>query len=327
VEMHRKSQAGIAKHRLFHRVQCFHGVCIHVDFFALLSPRAMVAAAMRMRYDQFGKQMFRDELEGWWSVETDAEVPAETRRIDLWVTPREAGAPPPNRLGLLGRLITGAVTLEFFHHTPSGEELRMCLIKHGEFRHFLSRRKTLPPLPIQWVISSGRPDAGIDGLGFRPMTGAPRGFYESPPLQYTRLVVVSELPVMRDTLIMRLLGAGSVLKQAMAELMALPAEAPERGVALPALLRLRLTVPTDPAQQTSDDQEFLMNTQDIVETWRREAMKEGERKLLLRQLRRRFGAEVDGETERRVAAAPAEQVEVWADRVLSASTLAEVLAD
>jgi hypothetical protein len=90
---------------------------------------------------------------------------------------------------------------------------------------------------------------------------------------------------------------------------------------------LRLTVPTDPAQQTSDDQEFLMNTQDIVETWRREAMKEGERKLLLRQLRRRFGAEVDGETERRVAAAPAEQVEVWADRVLSASTLAEVLAD
>jgi len=44
-------------------------------------------------------------------------------------------------------------------------------------------------------------------------------------------------------------------------------------------------------------------------------------------LRRRFGAEVDGETERRVAAAPAEQVEVWAERVLSAATLAELLAD
>jgi len=90
-------------------------------------------------------------------------------------------------------------------------------------------------------------------------------------------------------------------------------------------------VPADPAQQTSDDQEFLMNTQDIVENWRREAIqegvKQGERKLLLRQLRRRFGAEVDGETERRVAAAPAEQVEVWAERVLSAATLAELLAD
>jgi hypothetical protein len=294
----------------------------------------MVAAAMRTRFDQFGKQMVRDALEGRRSIETDAEVPADTRRIDLWVTPGEADASLPHHLGLLGRITSNSVTLEFFHHTPSGEELRMCLIKHGEFRHFLSRRRTLPPLPIQWVISSGRPDAGIEGLGFRPMTAGIRGIYESPPLQYTRLLVVSELPVARDTLLVRLLGAGSVLKDAIAELQALPVEAPERRLALPVLLRLRLTVPTDPAQQTSDDQEFLMNTQDIVEAWRRAAVQEGldqglerERKLLLRLLRRRFGVEVDGETERRVAAASAEQVELWAERVLSASTLAELLAD
>jgi hypothetical protein len=78
-----------------------------------------------------------------------------------------------------------------------------------------------------------------------------------------------------------------------------------------------------------------MNTQDIVETWRRKAVEEGvqqglqqgERKVLLRQLRRRFGAEVDGEIERRVAAAPGEQIEIWVERVLSAATLAELLAD
>jgi hypothetical protein len=210
----------------------------------------------------------------------------------------------------------------------------MCLIKLGEFRHFLSRRKTLPPLPTQWVISSGRPDAGIEGLGFRPMPGGLRGIYESPPLHHTRLVVVSELPVARDTLLVRLLGAGSTLKQALVELLALPAEAPERRLVLPILLRLRLTVPNDPAEQTSDDQEFLMDTQDIVDAWRREAVQEGlqqglerERKLLLRLLRRRFGAEVDSETERRVAVASSEQVEVWAERVLSAATLAELLAD
>jgi uncharacterized protein DUF4351 len=321
---------------------------------------------MRMRYDWIDKQMAREFFEGW-LLETDAEVPSETRRIDFWATPPEAGASLPDHLGLMARIGRGAVTFEFFHNTPSGEELRMCLIKHGEFRHYLSRRKTLPPLPILWVISSGRPDTGIEGLGFRPITGGTRGIYESPPLQYTRLVVVSELPVTRDTLLLRLMGAGSVLKQAMAELIALPAEAPERRIVLPILLRSRLDVPTDPAQQTSEDQEFLMDTQDVVETWRREAIQEGvkqgleegvkqgleegvkqgleegvkqgleegvkqgleqgERKLLLRMLRRRFGAEVDGEIERRVAAAPAEQIEVWAERVLSATTLAEVLAD
>jgi len=312
-------------------MQRFHAACVHVRFFALASRRAIVAAVTRTRFDQAGKQLVREALEGRCSVETDAEVPADTRRIDLWVTPREASAPPPDHLGLLGRITSGSVTLEFFHNTPSGDELAVCLIKHGEFRHFLSRRKTLPPLPIQWVISSGRPDAGIAGLGFRPMTNGPSGIYESLPLHYTRLVVVNELPVAHSTLLVRLLGAGSVLKQAIAELQALPVNAPERRLALPVLLRLRLTVPTDPAQRTSEDQEFLMDTQDIVETWRREAIQEGleqgERKVLLRQLRRRFGAEVDGGTERRVAVAPAEQVEVWTERVLSAATLAELLAD
>jgi hypothetical protein len=303
----------------------------------------MVAAVTRTPFDRLGKDLVREALEGHCAVESDAEVPASTRRIDLWVTPREASASSLEHLGLLGRITSGSVTLEFFHNTPSGEELHVCLIKHGEFRHFLSRRKTLPPVPIQWVISSGRPDAGIDGLGFRPMIGGLSGIYESPPLHYTRLVVVSELSVMRDTLLVRLLGAGSVMKQAIAELQALPAEAPERRLALPILVRLHLTVPTDPVQQTSEDQEFLMSTQDIVEAWRQEAIREGvkrgvkrglkrgvkqgERKLLLRQLRRRFGAEVDGETERRVAAAPPEQIEVWADRVLSVATLTELLAD
>jgi flagellar biosynthesis/type III secretory pathway protein FliH len=151
------------------------------------------------------------------------------------------------------------------------------------------------------------------------------------------------LPVTRDTLLVRLLGAGAVLKQAITELQALPAQAAERRLALPILLELRLAVPSDPAQQTSDDQEFLMSTYPLAEAWRRAAIEEGvqqgleqgvqqgleqgERQLLLRQLRRRFGAEVDGAVEGRVATAAVEQIELWADRVLSAATLAEVLAD
>jgi hypothetical protein len=80
-----------------------------------------------------------------------------------------------------------------------------------------------------------------------------------------------------------------------------------------------------------------MDTEDIVEAWRQEAIQEGhparpgagrqgERKVLLRQLRRRLGAQVDGQVGRRVAAAPAEQIEIWTERVLSAATLAELLA-
>jgi hypothetical protein len=245
---------------------------------------------MRTRFDQFGKQMVRSALTSRGPVETDAEVPADTRRIDLWFTPDPPIEAAPADLGLLGRITVGPSTLEFFHNTPSGEDLAACLIKHGEFRHFLSLRKTPPPIPMQWVISSGRPATGIEGLWLRQMGGWPSGIYEGPPLLWTRLVVVSELPVARDTLLLRLLGAGRVLQQAIAELKALGAEAPERTLALPVLLRLRLEIPADPAKRTDDDQEFFMNTQDIVETWRREAIQEGFQQSLVDIYEARFGA-------------------------------------
>ena len=81
-------------------------------------------ALMRTRYDQFGKQMVRTALATRGPVETDAEVPADTRRIDLWFTPDPTREPVPDHLGLLGRITAGPSTLEFFHNTPSGDEPR-----------------------------------------------------------------------------------------------------------------------------------------------------------------------------------------------------------
>lgn len=65
----------------------------------------------------------------------------------------------------------------------------------------------------------------------------------------------------------------------------------------------------------------------IGEQLRQEGREQGERGALLRLLRKRFGAQVNDDTERRVAAAPPEQIALWLDRVLSAATLAELLAD
>jgi hypothetical protein len=292
---------------------------------------ASLLAWMRTRFDQFGKQLVRSAVAARGSVETDAEVPADTRRIDLWFIPDPACEPVPGYLGLLGRFTAGPSTLEFFHNTPSGNELADCLIKHGQFRHYLSLRKPPPPSPTQWVISSGRPNGGIEGLRFYRLEGWPPGIYEGPPLLWTRLVVVSELPVEPDTLLLRLLGAGQVLKQAITELKLLRAEDPVRSLALPLLVRLRLEIPTDPAQRTDDDQEFLMQTQDIVETWRQEAIQQGVQQgqcaVLLRLLRQRFGDAVDAHVEQRIATASIEQIDLWTMRILSATTLAEVFAD
>jgi hypothetical protein len=53
---------------------------------------------------------------------------------------------------------------------------------------------------------------------------------------------------------------------------------------------------------------------------------QGSQGLLLRQLRRRFGAAVDASVEERIAKATGAEIETWSDRVLSASTLDEIFA-
>jgi hypothetical protein len=71
--------------------------------------------------------------------------------------------------------------------------------------------------------------------------------------------------------------------------------------------------------------------QELIEQGRKQGFEEGIQQgiqaLLLRQLRQRFGAEVDPHVEQRITTASVEQLEIWSGRVLTAVTLAEVLAD
>ncbi|HSN99939.1 MAG TPA: hypothetical protein VLS89_16705 [Candidatus Nanopelagicales bacterium] len=106
------------------------------------------------------------------------------------------------------------------------------------------------------------------------------------------IVVISELPERRDTLLLRLLGAGPTLKRAIDELKALPEDALERRVMLPLLVNLRLTIPANPRRQTADDKEFLMSTQNAMALWEQRVVDRTlspARSLLLRLYETRFG--------------------------------------
>lgn len=231
---------------------------------------------MRNRFDQFAKLMMREGYAPAGAVETDAEVSPDAARIDVWFTPNPAlRASTLAHLGLLGRLARTACTVEPFHATPDGDEIMGCICKHHLFRRVLARRTLPPPLPIQWIISSGRPRGAITGAAFRRSPRRGPGVYEGPPLTHTNLIVVSELPQTQDTLLIRLMGRGRALRRAIHELNELPSDAPERTLALPLLLRLHLEVPADPAERTRDDEEFYMSTQDIVENLIEQSRRQG----------------------------------------------------
>jgi hypothetical protein len=224
----------------------------------------------RNRFDRAAKDMLRVSLEPDGDFVSDAEVDPDPQRADGWFTPDPARPPTRADLGLLWRMTTDACTLEAFHATPGESEVSGCIRKLLNFRHILPLRKPGSPLPKLWIISAGRPDGGLAGFEFRPFEGWPTGVYGSPRLLFAGIVVTSELPRGRDTLLLRLMGAGACLREALAELAALPDEARERAIAKPVLLRCYIDIPKDPANRTTEDEEFMMDTREIVEAWERE---------------------------------------------------------
>jgi hypothetical protein len=233
---------------------------------------------MRTRFDQFGKQMLSKVFCLRGAAETEAEVSPDTQRIDVWFVPDPARAADHPPLDLLDRLTQRPCQIELFHCPPNESELIACLHKSLGFRRILAQRPEPMAAPMMWAICAGRPTKAMKGLYLHPARDFPRGVYRGPPLLRLGLVVVSELRVTRQTLLLRLLGRGKVLKRAINELKALPDDARERSIALPLLLRLRLEIPADASQRTADDEEFWMSTQDVVEVWERQVLERGVQK-------------------------------------------------
>lgn len=219
--------------------------------------------------------------------------------------------------------LEGPGLLEFFHSAPSVDEVLFCIQKQIERRR-KRRDPAVDPAPRLWILTAGRPVKVLDELGFAHDPVWPWGVSRCPPGFLVKLVVVSDLPVTRDTLLLRILGAGPVLKAAIAELAALPADAPERGVVLPIVLRL--WGERGGTQQSAEDEDFYMSTQAIVQQWEHDLLEKRTRDVLVGQLRTRFG-DLDAAAENRIAKATAEELDRWVERVIVAQRIDDVFKD
>ncbi|MBI2374862.1 MAG: hypothetical protein HYV07_12770, partial [Deltaproteobacteria bacterium] len=130
--------------------------------------------------------------------------------------------------------------VELFSRAPSVSVVRTCVRK--QLSHQVMKRS---PEPARlWVVCAGRPTGAIDQFSLRRRAFWPRGTYEGPPGMRLSLVVVTELPRTRATLLLRLLGRGAALIRALEDLEALPGDAPEVLLAEGAVDLIRRTVLT-----------------------------------------------------------------------------------
>ncbi len=178
-------------------------------------------------YDRFSKEFLRRILEPWGVAQAGATLGTDAQEADVLFAPdlakrdRERERERERELGLLGRIASTSCLIENFHNTPGRDAILECVRKQLTLHHRNVSERAVQhwAVPDLWVLSSGRPEGALTGLGFARLAGWPEGVYSNGLIdQPAWIVVIRELPPVPQTLLVRLLGAGPVLRDAIDEL-------------------------------------------------------------------------------------------------------------
>ncbi len=318
-------------------------------------------AAMHNRFDQLGKKIGLEALTPSGLTVAHDEISPDAHHADLRHEPDPRRAAERARLGLLGRMASIVCLLEIYSGAPDEDETLACLGKLIAFRQRRRReaskkkRATPPPAetfvrPFVWILSAGRPAAVLSALGAIPAPGWPPGVHFAPGalhgaggerldglggmggLLRLGIVVASELPRERSTILVRLMAGGQVLKGALEDLSALPADAHEHAVASTILLALQHALESKP-NRTNEEKELTVDLQKMGERLLEKASKKARNEGHLEQARsalRRVlavrGLATSPDDEARIEACTTlATLERWLDQALTASNVTEAL--
>ena len=315
---------------------------------------------MHNRFDYISKRIGEKALASSGTTVTQDAITPETQYADLRHEPDPARQAERDRLGLLGRLASRTCILETYSRAPNAEEFRACLTKHlvawqqrvREKRSESKKRDEPPPsdeaaASFLWIIAAGAPTTLLTKLKLERAPGWPAGIYLfGDEILRVGLVVASELPRDRTSLLVRLMAAGPLLAPAIKEVASLPPDAYERAIAEPILLQFQHMLGQD-SSHDPDAQEFIMAMLQSWEEGKAEARAEGrvegraegraqgrvegraEARAddVLTVLRIRGIAVPDAARARILAEKDLQRLKRWHERAVLASSLAEVIDD
>ena len=308
---------------------------------------------MHNPFDHLAKKVGKGALDPSGNTIVQYEISRDAQHADLRHDPDRKRKRERAKLGLLGRIAASLCLLDVFGHAMSAAELRACISKH--FAHWeecarktraLNKRrkeKGLRPVqrapPLLWIIAAAASAPMLHKIGATAAEGWPPGVYfVGSDVFGVGIVIADELPRERATLLVRIMAAGPVLADAVAELAALPADAHERTVAENILVHLQQRLGKKPSR-TPEEEEFIVTMQKTWEKARKMGLEEGrtegrtEGELAARvrdvlAVLRVRGIVVSEAKRKRIMAekAPA-RLERWVERAAVAASVAEVLDD
>jgi len=197
--------------------------------------------------------------------------------------------------------------------------------------------------PMLWILAVAFSEPMLRTLRVRTRAGWPRGvFFHGDHVHRVGIVVASMLPRDRFTLLVRIMAAGALLPDAIADLEALPEDAIERGLTEGGLVDLERALGAKP-RRTPEEEEIVVMVQGTFTEARRMGRSEGRAeghsegrsegraeanaRAVLTALRVRGIGVSDGDRERILGEKDPGRLERWVERAILAGSVAEVLED
>jgi hypothetical protein len=290
----------------------------------------------RFIHDQFAKDYLEELLKPFGEVQAASQVAGEIREIDVLFTPFPNQTTNTELLGLLGKLATTPAIFEPFRNPASTEEICDCLLKSLEVRSALQRAakreqttKVKIEIPKLWILTPTASRNIISGFSGITKPDSLPGIYYLAKSLHAAIVVIHQLPQTQETLWLRLLGRGTVQKQAIDELAALPLNQPYVKITLELLYNLQKNLKINQSSQT-EDQELIMRLAPLYQQDRELAKQEGleeglqkEKRLIIRLLNRRIG-EIDSLLIQKVQELTVEKLEELGEALLDFTSVTDL---
>ncbi len=231
-------------------------------------------------HDSFSKHYLKGMLEPFGEeVRISFELPpGESQQVDVWFVPKSRQ--PVSELGMLGQMVVSPSLLEVFRNPIGEDDLFGCIEKlckvRGELKREAKREKRkieVDDRPYLWLIVPTASAKTLAGCHAEPKSGWPDGFFFWGETLRIGFVVIHQLPIVPETLFLRLLGRDAVQRQAVAELVQWP-EQPLKTFIFDQITKYQIMLKSSRTLSKAD-QETMVNIEPIYEAWANEKRQEG----------------------------------------------------